>query len=145
MTGIGKSISGYIFVFLVCSLAVTGVMAGGIGNKAQGLDNKLGVRFQSPVTANMRPGSQVQAVVTNPDKLKGLGLGQARQGDRVTLVKGQGDAFTVRLGGQSAPRMLLGDGSVRHMRQRIGTQAPSGLPAHQKGAPLKMQTAPMQK
>ncbi|MEK6550072.1 MAG: hypothetical protein AABZ50_00340 [Pseudomonadota bacterium] len=144
MTGIGKSIPGYIFVFLVCSLAVTEVMAGRI-TLAQGLDNKLGVRFQSPVTANMRPGSQVQAVVTSPDKLKGLGLGQVKQGDRVTLVKGQGDAFTVRLGSQSVPMMLLGDGSVRHMRQRIGTQAPAGSPAHQKGAPLKMQTAPMQK
>lgn len=144
MTGIGKSIPGYIFAFLVCSLAVTEVMAGRV-TLVQGLDTKLGVRFQSPVTANMRPGSQVQAVVTSPDKLKGLGLGQVKQGDRVTLIKGQGDAFTVRLSNQSVPIMLLGDGSVRHMRRGIGTQAPAKSPAHQKGAPLKMQTAPMQK
>ena len=89
MTGIGKSIPGYIFVFLVCSLAVTEVMAGRI-TLAQGLDNKLGVRFQSPVTANMRPGSQVQAVVTSPDKLKGLGLGQVKQGDRLPWSRGRG-------------------------------------------------------
>ena len=136
MTGIGKSIPSYIFIFLVCSLTVTEVIAGN-PSKPQGLDNKLGVRFQFPVTANMRPGSQVQAVVTNPAKLKDLGFGQVKQGDRVTLVKGQGDAFTVRLRNQSVPMELLDDRPVRHMRRGIGTQDPDGSPAHQKSAPTQ--------
>jgi hypothetical protein len=99
-----------------------------------GLDAQLGVRFLTPVTASMSPGSQVDALVTSPEKLLGLGLGSVKRGDRVTLVKGaQGDEFSVKHGGQTVPLTVGSEGSVRAIIVQgglINTPAVSGAPAN---------------
>lgn len=108
----------YPCLLLVLSLWATTVFAGGAmrASALQGLDAQLGVRFLSPVKAGMAPGSQVDAQVTSPEKLQGLGLGSVKRGDRITLIKGaQGDDFSVKLSSQTVPMTLNPTGAVKSL------------------------------
>jgi hypothetical protein len=72
------------------------------------------------------PGSTLEAVVLNPEKLANHGLPGAKVNDKVLVTIGQNGAYDVKLlrTGQTR-RMLARDGSVRALGSPASNAAPT--------------------
>lgn len=84
---------GALFFTLVFANAA---YAGGAMKSGKPLDAQLGLRFTTPLPANVPQGAQVEAIVTSPEKLAGFGLGSVKKGDKVLLIVGPSDSFSVK-------------------------------------------------
>ena len=106
---------GVLFILLlIVSLALGGgVISSRAARQAQGLDAQLGLRFLSPLPADPKQGNQLDALVVSPEKLTGMGMGALKRGDRVTLIKGANDEFSVKFNKQNMRLRQTNDGSVR--------------------------------
>ena len=90
-----------LILLLIVSSAFGGNIPPGATRQAQGLDAQLGLRFLSQPPANPKQGNQLHAIVVSPEKLTGMGMGDLKRGDRVTLIKGANDEFSVKFNTQN--------------------------------------------
>lgn len=104
-----------LILLLIVSSAFGGGIPSGAARQAQGLDAQLGLRFLSPLPTAPKQGTQLEALVVSPEKLTGFGMGDLKRGDRVTLVKGANDEFSVKSNKQNMRLRQTNDGSVRFL------------------------------
>lgn len=98
-------------LLLVTMIFASVASAGRIGHGNQ-LDAQLGVRFTTPLADNAPQGTQLEGIVTSPEKLASFGLSSVKAGDRVQILVGPADSFSVRLGAQNLPLAVSRQGTI---------------------------------
>jgi hypothetical protein len=109
-------------VGLCFSLVAPQLIAGGI--IVPKLPESTGLQLLKPGDANARPGSIIEAVVLNPEKLSKLGIVGARPNDRVLVKVGENGNHEIRLARTGEVRRVsLRDGNL-HPAPQINDPRP---------------------